>query len=196
MRHTAKLAATLTASLLLFSGCKKTADNTVNYKSAINTYYTAHPACLWTESHQFPVQVGTHDDKARMYDALFDQQLLTRVATDKKKLLGLIDKEENTYDLSDKGRGAWTPDPNQPGFGNFCYGNKSVSSIDSSTPNSGNVGDTTVVNYHWSFGSAPDWAKAQETQTAFPSVATNLAGDGQGTMTLADTSNGWVVTGK
>ena len=196
MRHTAKLAATLTASLLLFSGCKKTADNTVNYKSAINTYYTAHPACLWTESHQFPVQVGTHDDKARMYDALFDQQLLTRVATDKKKLLGLIDKEENTYDLSDKGRGAWTPDPNQPGFGNFCYGNKSVSSIDSSTPNSGNVGDTTVVNYHWSFGSAPDWAKAQETQTAFPSVATNLAGNGQGTLTLADTSNGWVGTGK
>ena len=196
MRRSMKFATALAAVALMAVGCKKTADNTLNYKSAINAYYSVHPACLWTESHQFPVQVGTHDDKARNYDALFDQQLLTRVATDKKKLLGLIDKEENTYDLSDKGRGVWTPDPNQPGFGNFCYGSRSVSSIDSSTPNNGNVGDTTVVNYHWSFSGAPDWAKAQETQTQFPSVATNLAGNGQGTMTLVDTSDGWKVQGK
>ena len=197
MRTSATLTAVLAAcTLLAVGGCKKTADNSANYKSAINTYYSAHPACLWTETHQFPVQVGTHDDKARMYDALFDQQLLTRVATDKKKLLGLIDKQENTYDLSDNGRGAWTPDPNQPGYGNFCYGSRSVSSLDSSTPNDGKVGDTTVVNYHWSFSSAPDWAKAQETQTAFPSVASNLAGGGTGTQTLVDTANGWQVQGK
>jgi len=196
MRTSATLATVLAASTLLAAGCKKTADNTSNYKSAIDTYYSAHPSCLWTDSHQFPVQVGTHDDKARPYDALFDAGLLTRVATDKKKLLGLVDKEENTYDLSDKGRGVWTPDATQPGFGNFCYGGRSVSSIDSSTPNDGKVGDTTVVNFHWSFSGAPDWAKAQETQTAFPSVATNLAGGGQGTQTLVDTSNGWQVQAK
>lgn len=196
MRHFALCTTALMTSLLLAAGCKKTADNTVNYKSALNTYYSAHPACLWTEAHQFPVQVGTHDDKARMYDALFDQKLLTRVATDKKKLLGLIDKQENTYDLSDSGRSAWTPDPNQPGFGNFCYGGRSVSSIDSATPNDGQVGQTSVVNYHWSFSGAPDWAKAQETQTAFPALATNLAGTGVGTQTLVDTVNGWQVQGK
>ena len=195
MRTPVRLASFVTVALLLFAGCKKTADNSVNYRSAINAYYSAHPSCLWTESHQFPVQVGTHDDKARMYDALYDQGLLTRVATDKKKLFGLVDKEENTYDLADKGRGAWTPDPNQPGYGNFCYGSRSVSSIDSSTPNEGHTGDTTVVNYHWSFSGAPDWAKAQETQTAFPSVATNLAGNGQDTKTLVDTMNGWQLQG-
>ncbi len=196
MRTSVKLTILAAAASLLPLGCKKTADHSVNYKSAVDSYYSAHPACLWTESHQFPVQVGTHDDKARMYDALFDQQLLTRVATDKKKLLGLIDKQENTYDLSDKGHGAWTADPNQPGYGNFCYGSRSVSSLDSSTPNDGNVGNTTVVNYHWSFSGAPDWAKAQETQTQFPALATNLAGNGQATQTLVDTTNGWVVQGK
>ena len=30
-------------------GCNKKADNTVNFTSAINSYYSAHPACLWPE---------------------------------------------------------------------------------------------------------------------------------------------------
>ncbi len=199
MPRLATLALAAAAATLFVTGCKKTADNSMNYKSAINTYYSAHPACLWTDSHQFPVQLDPKDDKARMYDALFDQHLLTRVAVEEKKSLKTFftgQKQKNTYDLSDSGRSSWTADPSQPGFGNFCYGTRSVSSLDSSTPNDGKVGDTTVATYHWTLSSAPEWAKAQEVQTAFPSVATNLAGGGPETQTLIDTNNGWQVQPK
>ena len=99
------------------------------------------------------------------------------------------------YDVSDKGRTSWTADVQQPSYGNFCYGHREVDSIDSATPNSGEVGATTNVVYRWKVSSAPDWAKAAETQNAFPTVATNLSGSGNGTATLADTSNGWKVQG-
>jgi hypothetical protein len=32
-----------------------------------------------------------------------------------------------------KGRTSWTPDSSQPGYGNFCYGNIEVTSIDDSS---------------------------------------------------------------
>lgn len=178
-------------------GCKKTADNSVNYKSAINTYYSAHQACLWSQPKQFPVQVETSDtDKTQKFDALFDQGLLTRTAGDKKKLLGLVDKQVNNYDLSDKGKSAWTADATQPGFGNFCYGHKSVSSINSSTPNNGEPGATTTVTYGWTFDGAADWAKAAEVQNVYTKVRTNLAGNGTGSKVLVDTNNGWQVQPK
>lgn len=194
-RNTAILASAV--GLVLASGCKKTADNSVNYKSAINAHYSAHPACLWPEPKQFPVQVETSDtDKTQKYDALFDQGLLTRTAADKKKLLGLVDKQVNNYDLSDKGKGAWTADATQPGFGNFCYGHKSVSSINSSTPNNGEPGATTTVTYGWTFDGAADWAKAAEVQNVYPKVRANLAGNGTGSKVLVDTNNGWQVQPK
>lgn len=182
------------AATLLFTGCKKTADNTMNYKSAIDNYYSAHPSCLWAQAQKFPVQVTTSDtDKTRTYDALYDQGLLVRTTGDKKKLLGLVDKQVTNYDLSDKGRGAWTADTTQPGYGNFCYGHRTVANIDNSTPNNGQPGATTLVNYHWSFTGAPDWAKAAETQNAFPNVQANVAGNGTSSKTLVDTNNGWQV---
>lgn len=177
---------------LAVAGCKKTADNSMNYKSAINTYYSAHPACLWTQPKQFPVQVGASDtDKTSMYDALVDQGLLVRSTSEKKIIV--VSKRETNYDLSSNGHSAWTPDPSQPGFGNFCYGHRSVSSIDSATPNNGQPGATSTVSYHYSFSDAPSWAKNSEVQTAFPQVQTDLAGNGTATVTLVDTSNGWQV---
>ena len=127
--------------LLAAGGCKKTADNSLNYKSAINDYYTAHPSCLFSEPQKFPVQVDTdNDSKTAGFDALFNQGLLTRKTEEKKKLLGLVQKQVTDYDLSDKGRSAWTSDTQQPSEGNFCYGHREVDSIDSSTPNNGEVG--------------------------------------------------------
>ena len=180
------------AALLLIAGCKKTTDNTLNYKSAINAYYSANPSCLWSHSQQFPTQVAaSNTEQTAPFAALVDQGLLTRTTTEKKIII--ISKQEVNYDLSDKGRSAWTADPNQPGYGNFCYGHRSVSSIDSSTPNDAQPGATTVVNYHYTFSGAPDWAKASETQTAFPRLQTDLSGSGTATATLVDTTNGWQV---
>lgn len=194
-----RLTAVAVAVLFSVAGCKKTADNSLNYKSAINDYYTAHPSCLFSEAQKFPVQVNTSDDsKTKQFDALFNQGLLTRKTAEKEKKFGPIplgNKQVTDYDLSDKGRSAWTSDTQQPSYGNFCYGHREVDSIDSSTPNSGEAGATTNVVYKWKFSSAPDWAKAAETQNAFSSVATNLSGNGSGSATLVDTNNGWKIQG-
>ena len=180
--------------LLAVAGCKKTADNTINYKSALNTYYAAHPACLWSEEKKFPVQADTSDaSKTTPYDALVDQGLLARTTEQKKELL-ILSKQVTNYDLTDKGRSAWTADVNQPGYGNFCYGHRTVSSIDSATPTSDQPGATTQVAYHYGFADAPAWATAPETQTAFSSLAANLAAGQTGSATLSNTTNGWAVT--
>ncbi len=115
--------------------------------------------------------------------------------TGEKKVFIVASKQVNNYDLSDKGRGAWTADTTQPGYGNFCYGHRKVSTIDSATPTSDQPGATTQVSYHYSFSDAPAWATAPETQNAFPSVRTNLAGPVADTATLTNTTNGWAVTG-
>jgi hypothetical protein len=180
-------------ALLLATGCNKKADNTINYKSAINSYYSAHPVCLFSESVKFPVQVATSDaSKTAPYDALVDQGLLVRTTAEKK--IVILSKQENNYDLSNEGRQAWTADTSQPGYGNFCYGHRSVSSVDSSTPTTSNPGATIEVTYHYSVSDAPSWATAAETKNAFPSVQANLSGPQAAHATLTNTNNGWQVS--
>jgi hypothetical protein len=180
------------AALLLIAGCKKTADNTSNYKAVIDAYYSANPSCLWPHSQKFPAQVAASDtDETAPFAALVDQGLLTRTTSEKKIII--ISRQEVNYDLSDKGRSAWTADPTQPGYGNFCYGHRSVQSIDSSTTNDAEPGATTVVTYHYTFSAAPDWAKAAETQTAFPHLQSDLSGTGIATAALVDSTNGWQI---
>ncbi len=190
---TMRVAASLSCVALLALGCKKTADNTINYKSAINTYYASRPACLWSDSVKFPAQANTSDtSKTSPYDALVDAGLLVRSTAEKKEML-ILSKQVTNYDLSDKGRSAWTADAQQPGYGNFCYGSRTVQSIDNATPTNDQPGATTTVNYHVGISGAPAWATAPETQNAFPQLRTDLA-NSPGMATLTDTSNGWSVT--
>ena len=182
------------AALMAAAGCKKTSDNTLNYRSAIDTYYASKPACLWQDEIKFPVQADTSDTtKTTGYDALVDQGLLQRTTAEKKVFI-IASKQVTNYDLTDKGRSAWTADTQQPGFGNFCYGTRKVSSIDSAAPTSSQPGATTTVNYHTSLSGAPGWATAPETQTAFPQVRANVSGPMTGVATLTDTTSGWAVT--
>src|ERR1700722_5907864 len=127
----------LCATIIFFAvGCNKKNDNSMNFASAINGYYSAHPACLWSEPVKFPVQADTSDaTKTAHYDALVDQGLLVRTTAEKKVMI-IASKQVNNYDISDKGRSDWLADVDQPGFGNFCYGHRKVSSIDGSTPTS------------------------------------------------------------
>jgi hypothetical protein len=194
LRNTARSVALCGAVLALTVGCNKNADNSLNFTNAINTYYSAHPACLWSEPQKFPVQADTSDvSKTGPYDALVDQGLLVRTTAEKKKLI-ISSKQVNNYDLSGNGRSAWTADPNQPGFGNFCYGHRKVSSIDSSTPTADSVGATTQIDYHYTLTGAPSWATAAETQNAYPQLHADLAGPQSGQATLTNTSNGWAVS--
>jgi hypothetical protein len=182
------------AAALLASGCNKKDDNTMNFTSAINTYYSAHPACLWSDSVKFPVQADTSDtSKTSAYDALVDQGLLVRTTAEKKVMI-VASKQVNNYDLSDKGRSAWTADVQQPGFGNFCYGHRKVSTIDSTTPTTSAVGATTQVSYHYTLADAPAWATAPETQTAYPELHADVTGPQAGQATLTNTDNGWQVS--
>jgi hypothetical protein len=180
--------------LAALGGCKKTADNRINFKNAIDTYYSSRQACLWEDPIKFPVQVDTSDgSKTQGYDALVDQGLLMRTTAEKKVFI-VASKQVTNYDLSDKGRGAWTADPQQPGYGNFCYGKPAVSTIENFTPTTDQPGATTTVTYQTTISGAPGWATAAETQTAFPSVQARLAGPVSGSATLTNTPNGWAVT--
>lgn len=182
-----------TIGLLLVAGCKKTADNSMNYKAAIDAWYAAHPSCLWSTPQKFPTQVAASNDSENApFAALVDQGLLVRSTSEKKIII--VSKQEVNYDLSDNGRSAWTPDANQPGYGNFCYGHRTVQSITSSTPNNGEPGATTTVTYQWSFSGAPSWGQSAEVQNAFPQLRSDLAGNGSASATLTDTANGWQVT--
>jgi hypothetical protein len=194
LRATVRYTSFAGAIVLLAVGCNKKEDNTINFTSAINTYYSAHPACLWSDPMKFPVQANTSDtSKTSGYDALVDQGLLVRT-TGEKKVLIIASKQVNNYDLSDKGRSAWTADVTQPGFGNFCYGHRKVSTIDSSTPTTSAAGATTQISYRYTFSDAPAWATAAETQNAYPQIHADLSGPQTGQATLTNTNNGWQVT--
>ena len=195
VRSTLHTAALCGVVALLATGCNKKADNAINFKNAIDTYYSAHPACLWPDSIKFPVQVDTSDSsKTAGYDALVDQGLLTRTTAEKTKLI-ISSKQVNNYDLSSNGRSVWTVDVQQPGFGNFCYGHRKVSNVDSSTPTTTAVGATTQVAYHFTLVDAPGWANAAETQNAYPQLHADLSGPQAAHNTLTNTSEGWQVTG-
>ena len=193
-RKTLRSAATCVTMVLLAIGCNRKEDNSVNFSNAIDTYYSAHPSCLWSEPVKFPVQAETSDSsETTRYDALVDQGLLARTTAEKKKFI-VASKQVNNYDLSDKGRSAWTADVNQPGYGNFCYGHRKVSNIDSSTPTSSAVGATTQVTYHYTLTDPPEWAAAVETQNAYPQLHAELAGPQTGRATLTNTNNGWQLS--
>jgi hypothetical protein len=193
MKKLSNAALILTAATLLLTACRKTGDNTANYEAALNAYFAAHPSCLWPQPVRFPVQVDTSNTlQTGPYDALFDAGLLVRT-TDEKKVLIVASRQVTNYDLSDKGRSSWTADPNNPGYGNFCYGHRAVQTIIDATPNNGQPGATTKVNYLYSFTGVPDWAQAIETQTEFHKLATEVTGHGGSSAVLSDTTNGWQV---
>ncbi len=192
-----KISTALTSSMLgvlflLGSGCNKKTESNTNYEAAINDYYKAHPACLWSQPKKFPVQAATSDDaKTQGYDALTDAGLLTRT-TGEKKVMIVASKQVNNYDVSDKGRSAWTQDPTQPGYGNFCYGHRDVTSVDNVTTAADNSGNKTAqVSYHYKIGDAPAWANTQEMKTAFPDLAAALSGPQTDNASLTMTGDQW-----
>jgi hypothetical protein len=193
MRHSLYLLPVVALSAVTFVGCNKKVDDTSNLKTAINAYYDQYPECLWQNPLQLPQQHDKDDaDKVQPFDALVDQGLLTRTPVEKTKLL-IIKKEANSYDLTDKGRSNWTPDPTQPGYGNFCYAHRRVKDIVSNTPAGTQPGATTAVNYTWTDGDVKDWARADETQNAFPQLRSALNAVNTAQTTLVLTNNGWKV---
>ena len=181
------------AAVAVAAGCKKTDNSGLNYTRAINAYYASRPECLWSEPLKLPVQADTSDTaKTSGYDALVDQGLLMRTTAEKKVFI-IASKQVTNYDLSETGRKAWTASVDQPGYGNFCFGTRTVSGVDAASPTTDQPGSSTTVTYHSTLSSVPAWASAAETQTAFPRLQSELAGPLTSTATLRNTTAGWVV---
>jgi hypothetical protein len=181
-------------AIVMGAGCRKT--NSVDkgaFKSALNDYYSARQECVWASPIKFPAQADTsNEDQTKGFDALTDAGLLTRKSAEKKRFL-IGSKQVNDYDLSQKGRSVWTPDQTQPGYGNFCFGHREVTSIDSYTPSDNPDATQYSVAYHYDVASVPDWANSTEMKTAFPKVATDTSGQQTATANLVKSTNGWQV---
>jgi hypothetical protein len=180
---------------LMTTACNNGNNNDSNYKAAIDDHFKAFPVCIWSQPKKFPVQAATADDsKTEGYDALTQEGLLTRTTAEKKVLI-IASKQVNNYDLSDKGRTSWTPDSSQPGYGNFCYGNREVTSIDNSTLGTTGAGAKTVdVTYHYQIANVAAWASSQEMKTAYPGIASALGSNPTDRATLVMTGDHWEFT--
>jgi hypothetical protein len=177
---------------LFGAGCRKNAVDTTAFKSALNSYYAKQQECLFTAPVKFPAQADTSkDEETKSYDALTDAGLLTRKPEEKKRFL-IGSKQVNDYDLSDQGRGAWAPDPAQPGYGNFCYGHLEVNDIDSYSA-ADDAGTRYNVTYHYATGSPAGWANSAEMKNAFPRLATDTSANEVATANLVKSDNGWLV---
>jgi hypothetical protein len=177
----------------LSAGCRKNAVDQGAFKSALNDYYSARQECLWASPLKFPVQADTsNDEQTREFDALTDAGLLTRTSAEKKRFL-IGSKQVNNYDLSDKGRSAWTAEQTQPGYGNFCIGHPAVTTIDDFTPIDDSSATQYRVTYHYSVSGVPPWASSTEMKTAFEKIAADISGQQTATANLAKSSNGWQV---
>lgn len=175
------------------AGCRTNQVDKGAFKTAINSYYSGKPDCLWSAPVKFPAQADASDeDQTKGFDALTDGGLLTRTPVEKKRFL-IGSKQMNDYDLSDKGRSTWTADPTQPGYGNFCFGHFEVISVDGYTPAANTNGTQYSVTYHFSVTGLPDWANSAEMKTAFPKIGSDASGQQTATANLAKSDNGWQV---
>jgi len=178
--------------ILFAAGCKENVVDTIAFKSALNSYYAKQQACLFAAPVKFPAQADTSkDEETKADDALTDAGLLTRKREEKKRFL-IGSKQVNDYDLSDQGRGSWTPDPSQPGYGNFCYGHPEVSAIDSSST-ADDAGTRYNVTYHYAVSSPPGWANSAEMKNAFPKLAADTSNQEVATAALVKSEKGWLV---
>jgi hypothetical protein len=192
MRERMALALLLTGLIAWATGCKKEIDK-AEFVSAINQSFTGRHLCVWPEAIKLPAQVDpSSDERTREYDALTDAGLLIRGSAEKKRFL-VGSKQVNNYNLSDKGRPAWIPDPNQPGYGNFCFGHFNVTAINNATPNDPSNPTQYTVNYSYEVEGIPDWATTPESMRAFPKIAAHTSIQSATATLVRGTNGGWAV---
>jgi hypothetical protein len=193
MRH--HLAALLAVAALAFIAiaCKHDTIDKAQFKTAINNSFTGKHECIWPEPVKMPAEADpSKDDRTRDFDALTDAGLLARAPEEKKRFL-VGSKQVNLYDLSDKGHTAWTPDPNQPGSGNFCFGHFNVTAITSAAPNDPSNPTQYTVSYQYEVEGIPGWASTPESRRAFPKISKDTSIQSATATLVKDSNGGWVV---
>jgi hypothetical protein len=192
MRERIAMALVLIGLFSCSTGCKKQVDRT-ELTSAINKSFAGRHECIWPEPIKLPVQADpSKDEKTRDYEALTDAGLFIRGIEEKKRFL-VGAKQVNNYDLSDKGHPAWTPDPSQPGYGNFCFGHFNVTAIDNAKPNDLSNPTQYTVNYRYEVEGIPDWARTPESMRAFRKIAADTSIQSATATLVKGTDGGWAV---
>lgn len=188
------------ASLLLLAAvvtvptaCKNDAVDKTQFKSAIDSYLAKRHDCVWPQPVKMPAEADpSKDERTRDFDALTDAGLLARAPEEKKRFL-IGSKPVNLYDLTDRGHAAWTPDPSQPGYGNFCFGHFNVTSIDNYTPNDPSNPTQYTVTYHYEVEGIPTWANTAESRMAFRKIAADTSIQAATVTVIKGTNGGWAV---
>lgn len=165
----------------LVAGCSTANKPTPeNFTKVINAWYAEHSDCLFPHGQTFPYEVapgaGSKEQKQQM-DSLTDAGLLTR----------LEDRSIHVdrYSLNAAGN-RFAP--------RFCYGQRSVSNLDSFTPPAPHNGFTeSTVTYHYTMMNVPVWARTDKVEAAFPQLAKDLANNPTDQITLATVGAGWQV---
>lgn len=178
-RLSEKTAAASVALALVFtaSGCtsSKSAPTAANFTKAINAYFLDHHECLLSNI-RFPYET-TDKTETRQLDSLVKSLLLKK--TEEASI------HTSRYTVSPAGE-RYAP--------RFCYGNREVTGIDSSTPLTVVNGfKQTTVAYHYDIKEVPVWAKTPEVLAAFPKMAQATSGPSTAKITLAQTMAGWEV---
>lgn len=179
--------------LPVVTGCKVPKNETGNLKTAIDNYYDQRPECLWTNSIQLPQTYDVDDlSHIRQFDALASVGLVSSTSFTRMKS-AMVHKPAKTYDLTDKGRANWKPDPARRGYGNFCYAHREVKKIIHNTQSGTQPGAMTHVSYSYEVGSVKDWAESDQVKEAFPWIVRTLHYTGTGDENLLLTKDGWKV---
>lgn len=183
----------LAAIATLPIACNKETVDKAEFKSAIQNSLARHHDCVWPQPVKMPAEADpSKDERTRDFDALTDAGLLARAPEEKKRFL-VGSKPVNLYDLSDKGHAAWTPDPSQPGYGNFCFGHFNVTAISNATPNDPNNPTQYTVNYQYEVEGMPTWATTAESRLTFPKLAADTSIQTATVTVIKGTNGGWAV---
>jgi len=194
-------AAAACAVLILVTGCQKNQPPPpapkAAFKTALDTYYQSHPSCVWNAPQQLPIDLDArHPDPVRkqQLDALRKAGLLDVRIGDKE-----VPAQDHhprhrervlEYNLTDKGKSAWSADAAHPDSGNFCVGSPRVVSIGQAVP--APTRSRYSVSYRFAVGPLPAWAEKPGVQAAFPTLAAEKA-EKQITAlgNLSKTAGGW-----
>jgi hypothetical protein len=192
MRERIALAFALTGLFACATGCKQRVDR-APFISAINKSFVGRHECVWPEPIKLPAQVDpSKDERIRDFDALTDGGLLIRESEEESRSL-VGSKQINKFNLSDKGQSAWSPDPNRPGYGNFCFGHFNVTAIDKVTPNDPSNPTQCSVDYSYEVEGIPAWARTPASMRAFRKIAADTSIQSATATLVKGADGGWAV---
>jgi hypothetical protein len=192
MRERIAWALVITALVAGASGCRQKVDRAALI-SAINKSFAGRHECTWPQPIELPAEVNpSKDARVAGFEALTDAGLLIRELVVKKPTPAGSDPDKK-YALSDKGHALWTPQPDQPGYGNFCFGRFNATAIDKATPNDPSNPTQYTVTYSYEVEGIPAWMRTPESMRTFRKIAADTSIQSATATLVKGADGGWTV---